>query len=206
MDCGECPCAIPPATGPLVDFLICQPTGCAGNTVNCALKIARESEGIEAASAIQFKLVYDASRLLLDNLYDEVCYTETLCEEVNLAKTGAKPNHTGHVFTVLPPGEVPSNPQPDIQYLWNGSLNAIVANYGGSEFSLTDAYLDAEGNLVGDAHVAWFRFTLLEDITAAKPAVVSLVKENPNDLVGAGPSLVDLPATVQNGVIITQSP
>ena len=149
---------------------------------------------------------YDATRLVLENFYDEVCYAEDFCMEVALTKSGAKSNHTGHQFTVLPPGEVPSTPEPGIQYLWNGSLNAIVANYSGPNILLTDAYLDTSGQLVGDPHVAWVKFRLVEEVPSDDKAWVKLPKEGPNDLLGAGASLIELPATMQDGVIIIGDP
>ena len=186
--------------------VLCRVVGCSGTSIDCQLLVARETENVEAPVGLQFKLNYDPTVLLLDNFYDEVCFTEDLCVESPLTKTGSLGNHTGHNFQVSPPGEVPSNPAPGTQYLWNGLVNVIVVHFGGSEFPLTDAYAEADGNIAGDPFISLIRFTLLTELGEDDPSDVWLSTDGANELLAVGSSLVDLPATVVEGVIITSGP
>ena len=164
------------------------------------------SEDAEAPSALQFSVLYDPTLLVMENFYDEVCFAEDFCSVVPLAKSMAKGNKTNHTFTMLPPGEAPPNPTPGQSYTWNGVVHVIVANFAGAEIALSEAYLDSSGVIQGDPAIAWIRFQLAEEIAPESPALVSLATADANDLVAAGESLVDLPATVEDGVIIVQKP
>ncbi len=207
-DCGVCACTAPETPLPVSGDTLCNLAGCSGDTVDCPLLLARETEEVEAASGLQFKINYDPSRLILDNFYDEVCFgtDSPVCLEVPLTKTGSQPNHTGHSFQTLPPGELPSLPDPGVQYLWNGQVAVVIVNISGTAIPISEAYLSPEGTLTGEAGFALARFTLTNDTPAETPTGIWLSNEKSSDIVGAGPSLLDLPASVQNGVIVTGAP
>jgi len=174
--------------------------GCSGETVDCLLQIARADVNGEAATGLQAVLQYDPTLLELDNFYDTKCFAVDLCSEVPLAKGGSQSNDTGHSFSFSPAGETPCSTPP---CLWNGTIQMVIFNLAGV-VSLSEAYLDENGSLVGDGTYAWARFTLLQDIESDAATPVSFSDAESDDLVAVGASLLELPASVQNGIVVTE--
>lgn len=193
-DCGTCPCDTGPGpVPPLPDGGICQITGCIGDVVDCPLRIAKASAGVDPATGLQFKLTYPGNMLTLENLFTTKCFGPGNCMEAPVAGPLAQPLDTGHVFSVSP-----TNPQN-----WAGTLGVVIVNFTSTSVPLTTAYLDVNGALVGDAQFAWARFKLKLNATKLQPALVSIPNDTKNQLVAVSQKQLELLADILNGLIVT---
>lgn len=193
-DCGVCPCDTGP--GPLPSLPmdgICQVIGCTGDTVDCPLRIAKASSGVDPATGLQFKLIYPSDKLTLDNLYTTKCFGPNNCIEAPVAGPAAQPLDTGHVFSVSPTSPA----------TWSGSVGVVIVNFTSTSIPLTTAYLDAGGALVGEAQFAWARFKLKSDISKLQPATVSIPSDLKNQLVAVSQKQLELLTDILNGMIVT---
>jgi cysteine-rich repeat protein len=167
---------------------VCSLWGASGETVSCFLKLARSAAAEAPAAALQFLADYDASRAKFVNFFDELCIPGFQCFEVPSAGPGASPLSSGHSMSAAP-----SDPNE-----WVGKGAVILVHFTAPDTPLSPAYLNNQGEVVGDPAFLEARFTLLEDVPEADPFQLLL-----SGMVAAEASSNELAVTIQNEVMIT---
>ena len=139
----------------------CLFSGPAGAVVQCPLRIVRESDSAPTPSGLEFSLAYADSQTSILGMKDEACFAPDLCFAFNVPPANIVPQ--GHAVSL----------DPNVFADWQGAGVIILANFTGSgEESpnpITEAYLDASGEVVGEDQVAYFLFELDEDVAASTP-------------------------------------
>ena len=199
-DCGECPCDFPGGVlPPLPPNAVCGLHGCTGDTVECALTMARSGEdtgtpeGALLPVSVGFKLNYDKSRVALVDFVDEVCIDGVDCFEACMLGEGCTgTNGTGHSLSTKAIEE------------WNalGSGGVLMYHLGAPATPLTEAHVSDTGTLVGDATFITARFQLLQDLPK-QSAEFPWMTTTPGKLQATSGTLAPLQVNLANGVILT---
>jgi len=141
----------------------------------------------------------------IDNLYDGLCYDfqtpptpfESCPAELgftlNVAGPGAQGLYpSGHTISA-----VPSNPAQ-----WSPPQGLLMSNTSTPSAVLSNAYLNAAGEVVGDADFVEARFTLTETIAPGDPKGHVLI----TDISATNSIPTGLDGEVQDGIIIVSDP
>jgi len=180
-DCVEDP---PPIDAP--DGLICSLSGAAGEEAICPLWLVRESADVSLVTALQFVMEYDPAVFAVTLLSDELCADGVGCFEVPVVGPGSQPLSSGHIVSVAPmdPAE------------WDGSVACIIA-FGITE-GITDAYIDADGSIVGDPAFMNVHITFAQDVDAAAPVHLGF-----SELLGSSAIAQSLPVVIMDGMMVS---
>lgn len=186
--------------GPMPEDALCALSGPADSIVDCPLNLVRGQETYLSATALQFGVVYDPTIAVLEGVFDENCYEGIGCFEESVVGAGAKSNGTGHSFTTAP-----LSPE-----AWEGSVFFIVTNLSLPSQTVTDAYVDTDGTVIGESQFGIARFRMLSDIDPAGPLYFSMI---PDDAIGSaalsqedGGQVYSLSLTSQNQTLFTGPP
>ncbi|NUN15754.1 MAG: hypothetical protein HUU55_19180 [Myxococcales bacterium] len=186
--CGSGVC-VPGSKDPACE----PPSGCAisgaqGSTVVCPLLVARQSNAIPLPAALQFKLTYDAVALKIVQFQDQVCFGPGGGPPCILAMVPPAPlSPSGHTMSLAP----------DPVSAWNGSGVIILANVSDPTSPVSSAYLDAGGEVVGDAKFLEIVFELKTAIPAAAPKYFTA-----SDIIAASAAAEPLEGKYINGVMV----
>ena len=132
---------------------MCELVGNAGDTVNCAVKLGTDANGI-AARALQGTIAFDGARASLKGYVGEVCGADGNCVQGDLETAGLK---SGHTLKSSPIGDAAKN----------GRATFMVFHPGAPQTPITDAGTDA-------AEIMNVAFVLSQDARADNPVKVSL--------------------------------
>ena len=167
-------------------FPLCELVGNAGNEVECPVNVVRESSTSPGVAAMQFDLEYNPAELVLVNATGSLCPTPdpNLCFDVDLMPSGNL--SSGHTVS-----SQPSDPA-----LCAGDVTYILSNIADPFALVSEAFLDAGGDTVGDSLIFTLRFTLASNATAGSPAVVSV-----SNIVGASAEAEAILMSVENNQI-----
>ena len=177
---------------------LCALSGSAGDTVDCSLRVAASSDAPDNyATAFQGNIVWDNTKLTVDNFYDSY-FCPAPCIEDPVGSAGVLPFglSTGHSLTTSP--DTPADWQAA------GKVSVVIVNTSNPGAKLTDAYLDASGSVVNDPEFVRLRFTLAVDVPASDPVLVQ-AEDTSLVLSNAVPQTLD--RTVDpTGLIVTTKP
>lgn len=202
--CSEAVCAgspdpecIPPLGEP-----ICQLTGAANEEVVCPFRLVRINQSVGLPAALQLTVLYDANRLSLLRFEDESCIAGP-CQLMPTPPTPLWPS--GHSVSMAP-GD-PAG--------WTGKGSLVISNISDPTAAVTDAYLDADGAVQGDAQFvqAVFRRKVdgtdpvtLSNVVVANAAAESIpsVVTDQRIVAGDDASLIAAAACAMNGGTLDQ--
>ncbi len=194
----------------------CEVWGEAGDTVSCPVNIARASEDDPPAAGLQFGVSFDATSLVLDNFYDQVCFGSAGCFDVPLAGANGMAMDTGHVLVLAPMSldnwnAAPCDGDADCpagstcasgRCQGTGGYGAVlVLDLTGSGAPLSDAWIDAQGKLQGDPLAFEVRFKLLHAASADSPVTVEV-----GDAAATTATSENLAVDVEGDLLITSKP
>jgi hypothetical protein len=164
--------------------VFCTAFGGVGDVSTCWVRVARKSSTTPTVAGLQFSIpVYDPEVVDIVSLTALKCIDGSLCYEV-LMPEGLD---TGHqVF--LQPNDYP---------LWSGAGGGGVVVYGGTDTSVTPAYLSSTGSLVGSADFMRLRVQLKAEFTPSAPLELTLASVS-----ASAPDGTDLDTEVVNGTIV----
>ncbi|NUN15962.1 MAG: hypothetical protein HUU55_20235 [Myxococcales bacterium] len=193
---------------------VCELFGAAGATVDCPLLLAAASADDPLCTGLQFTLQYNFSKVQLVNFFDEACFTGIGCFPVAVTGAGAFPLSTGHSVSIGPQQIVNWNKQvacsaaspcANDATCINGGCEGtggfggvVIINLTSTAVPISEAVVDAGGNLTGDPQFMIVRFTLSQTIDAATPEVLLF-----GSSVGADASSETLEVVVDNQLIIS---
>ncbi|GMV38350.1 MAG: hypothetical protein AMXMBFR64_00660 [Myxococcales bacterium] len=172
---------------PSCSTTFCTVFGVKGATVDCSLRIARASEAEPVPTGLEFTLSYDTAALTLDNFYSRWCFGPN-CFDVPATGAGSTSLQSGHSVSIAPTKIAD----------WSGFGGVIIVNAGDPTSPLSTAWLDEQGEVVGNPVFLTVRFVLAADIDEGAPASVDLDVSVATD--GIAQSLV---ADLIKGIIIT---
>jgi len=162
---GSPTCSGTQEPGCVETFTLCTLEGTAGNTVDCAVRLAKENEGNPDVVALQFDIFYEPGELTLENAFGKLCPDITqpdLCFDQPLMPGGAL--GTGHNLSSQPgdPAEC------------NGDVTYILSKLSFPFVGVTDAFFDESGTIQGFPEIFILRFTLAQDADVNNPAGVNI--------------------------------
>jgi hypothetical protein len=139
---------------------------------------------------------WDETAFGIDNLYDNICFDGVGCFDLAMVGEGNCLS-TNHCISVLP--STPSE--------WVGTVGMILVNVSQPWTGLSEAYLAADGSVVGDPLVVVVRVQLLAAITeGASPLLISDVTAASQQNLDDGGAVWTLEASVEDGRIVTGNP
>lgn len=142
---------------------LCIISGAAGTTFMCEINLAKLTQADIPATAIQFSVGYDESRVTLTTFSDgEFCPLPGVCIFPYTIPAPFGTLQSGHSVN-LSPSDV---------FSWNGGGEMLLAHLSSPETLLTDAYLEA-GVIINDPVMIVAEFTLDVDIPVNDPVVVT---------------------------------
>lgn len=147
---------------------ICEVSGAAASVQSCFFKIAAASNTEPLATALQFNMIYDNTKVGLTGFFDNVCFGPggtAPCFVVAVAGPGSFPMSTGHSITLNP--SAPAS--------WAGMGGVVIVNVSKPDSALTPAYLNGN-TVVGNPDFVEVRFTLKTAIPAGAPVAINLDK------------------------------
>ncbi|NUN13119.1 MAG: lamin tail domain-containing protein [Myxococcales bacterium] len=182
-----CPACIGGICDDLND-VFCFVSGLTDDVVECPIEILRKSLTSPPVGGVQFRVeLDDATAMDVETVTSEVCLDPGTCFDVDMPGL----LETGHTVDVYP-----SN-----YGSWAPQLGGDLLAYGGTDQSLTNAYLDSDNNPVGDTEIFVVKLRLNQDIPAADPKKVRISGPAASSLLGQ-----DLEAVMNNGRIVVGSP
>ena len=200
--------------------------GCGEEGVVCTLQGKRyrselfprdcsSSADEEYALGLQFEMTYDSSKLQLLNFYDEFCFMESVTRSSCPDRAGSL--GTGYTMTAIPSatGDWDGSGIAIFSKFGAGTCEDAGGNIGGSCYSpfqcneaagefcknasiFSDAYVDGNGDVQGDASFVEARFTLVQAVSGAAPATVTL-----SNVEAAWDSGQDMLESFNGNVIVT---
>ncbi len=151
---------------------LCRLSGTKGESVECALRVARESAEHLPPTGANLRLTWAGSPLAFEQVLDAYCFGEScwafdalLCEPGGVS-CAAQPLQSGHSLLLVPQ---------DIAEV-SDWLSITLVHPASVDVPLTSALADPEGSVPPEATLLTLRFRLLEDVSAATP--VELRVEN----------------------------
>jgi hypothetical protein len=166
-DCGACPASS-----------WCSVSGNAGTTVKCQIKLAAENAASPKATALQFTLGYDSSKVTLDGFSCLDVDLTDYCYEGDMLVAG-------HGLSYDP-----------AKGSWAGAVNVGIVG-GGAPTPITPAYMNG-AQVVGDPYMMDAVFKLKVPVAAGTPVLPTLTK-----MVGSTAVLDPLTVTLTNGMLVT---
>jgi len=133
---------------------LCELTGNAGDTVECAVKLGVESEGI-AARALQGTVAFDGARASMKGFTGEICAPNGECITGDISEAGLK---TGHIVKSTPVSQAAAN----------GRASFMVMNMSAPQTAISEAGAESAATIFNVA------FVLSEDVRADDPIKVTL--------------------------------
>ncbi|MEW6426490.1 MAG: hypothetical protein AB1568_00500 [Thermodesulfobacteriota bacterium] len=144
-------------------------SGASGQEVTVPFVLARKTQAITPVSGMDFKLVWDPTLLAVDHFQaGESCYGQFGC----FPNLFPDCNPAGCTWGTLPTGHsiiaVPKNLAD-----WRDRGVLMMVHLGATDIPLNSAYLDGNGQVIGDDQVVFTAtFTLQADIPPENPATV----------------------------------
>ncbi len=143
--------------------VICELSGAAGTVATCQIMVARSAVTDEFPVGIQFFLNFEKT-LKFNGFEDEWCLPGIPCFT---APVPLFPLSTGHLVVL----------QPKSAADWDTSGQFLAVAWGPHpEAAVSEAYIDANGIVVGDPVIVTAQFTFLQDTGDAHPARVGVIK------------------------------
>jgi hypothetical protein len=139
--------------------------------VKCPVKVARGAIGEPLPTGIELTITYDPALLTIDNFYSEWCFEGAGCFELPSVGPGSSTLQSGHSVSVAPLKLAD----------WAGQGSVIIVNAGDPTTPLSEAYLDAQGEVVGDPAFVEVWFTLATDIDPQTPATIDITEPLASD-------------------------
>ena len=155
---------------------MCELTGAAGETVECAVNLGVEADGI-AARALQGTIAFDGKRASMKGFLKPGAGAE----KIDLGAAGAS-LQSGHILKSTPVGDAAAA----------GRASFMVMNMAAPQTAISDAKADSAATIF---HVA---FVLSEDVRADDPIKVSL-----GNIVVADEAANQVTARVDGATIVT---
>jgi len=167
---------------------ICVVDGLAGDEVVCPLLLARATEDTSLPAALQVNIDYPTS------VVSVIAFTDVLC----LGPGGGEPCFDQDVppGTLFPTGHGVSMAPAAIED-WAGLGTLIIANISNPLASISEAYLDENGDVIGDALFLEMHVSLTEDATPAAPVFLTA-----SGVIGSTPASDSMDAEIIDGVIV----
>ena len=189
----------------------CSITGEAGTVWECPLSLASQDPLEPKTTGMQFAMEFDASRISLIGIVDDVCYENVGCFEVSVAGAGAFPLSSGHSITMAPltlaswaadpcsqesdcPGNTECNEGGCFETGGFGAL--VIVHIAVPTKPLTDAVFNEDGTTTGEPEILRFQFEVLESSSTPFPLYLTSV-------VAAAGSTESLDVIITEGLILT---
>ena len=83
-------------------FCVLEPAQAENGELECPLSIARASEGLPPATALQFSMTYPPEQYEFLGVFSSICFDSVGCFELPVAGEGAVPLSTGHTLSMAP--------------------------------------------------------------------------------------------------------
>jgi hypothetical protein len=148
-------------------FCVCQISGSAGSQVVCPFKLIRETVAVPAAAGADYKLTWDPAAVTLKSFEDEVCLG-AICVPKAIPTCSA--GGTNCVWGSLYPSghNIVAVPKQLVEWTDHGTL--LFFHPGDPFKAISEAYIDSEGNIVGDPTYLKAKLTLATDVPLEDPA------------------------------------
>ena len=174
------------------DNAFCEVSGNAGDTVICALQMARATEGTATPAAAQLEIHFDSAAVTPVQLQDEACFNIPV-PPFQICNVAATPpgvlSPSGHVVNISPTDVADWDAQ--------GFGKVLLSNPSNPAAAISDAFLDGTGAVSGDAQFLELALTLDADIDAANPSILTF-----EEILGSTENATAMAGSVQDGVII----
>ncbi|NUN13438.1 MAG: hypothetical protein HUU55_07365 [Myxococcales bacterium] len=206
-----------PGCGTSAPLPVCELVGNAGATVDCPLLLASASAADPFCTGLQYTLQFDYTKVQLVNFFDEACFPGVGCFPVAVTGTGAFPLSTGHSVSIGPPKIADWNKPVACSAVLPCANNAaciaggcegtggfggvVIVNLTDPTKPISNAVIDAGGNLTADPQFMIARFTLSQNISAATPVEVLF-----GSGIGADATSKTLNIAVEDTLIISSKP
>jgi hypothetical protein len=147
---------------------LCEISGSAGDTVECVLRVARGSGEHLPATGANTRFGWDGSKLALEQLVDSYCFGggcwpfDALTCAADGSGCSSQPLQSGHSMLVVP------NDLTD----WTDWISITFIHQSSVDTPLTQALLNADGEVGEKANVITLRFKLQEDIPPDDPETI----------------------------------
>ncbi|MFT7622068.1 MAG: hypothetical protein ACI9WU_001235, partial [Myxococcota bacterium] len=168
---------------PIEPITSCFLDGAPGAIVECPVRLARQSQGIDPATRVEIQVAYDAGSATFLGLVDLICVGDN-CLETLIDSAGSL--STGHALTMVP----------DNAAGWSGDGMLSLIHPTSNAEAITEAYLDETGALSGDSLVGVLRFRMTAD--PDEPEAISLSLGS-----AQSPTGESLPTAAQGDVLVT---
>lgn len=163
---------------------ICQLSGSAGSTVDCAVRVIGKADS-ELATAFQATLKYDANVAQFVGFVDTYCPSAGNCVDRPVDSQSPSLAATGHTLAFAPQNSSE----------WNGEVRFLAANLSNPDRSVSTARVGDPNN---NGTVVRARFQLKQAVDAANSADVTL-----SNVVASSADARELNAAVVDNCIVT---
>ena len=170
---------------------ICPLYGAPGETVTCALSLARETEETDLPTGLQFTMNYTGSDAQFSGFTDITCLgpggTEP-CVPLDIPPNNLSP--TGHSMAVTP-SDTGS---------WAGTGSVVISNLSSPTTGITEAVLDGD-QVTGEAEFVTASFTLQTAIASDNPSYVTV-----EGVIAANAGADPMVTSISGGLIVVGNP
>jgi hypothetical protein len=160
---------------------LCTLHGAAGSSIDCAIKLATDAEGV-SARALQAALTFDSGLADFTGFVGELCLPNQDCVEKAVTAESASIGATGHMLKHSPADQIATT----------GRVSFIIVNMSNPTAAINEATVGSAATFVTA------RFNLKSDVRADSPVAVTM-----GNVVASDDAAREISVRIADATIIT---